>query len=254
MGLTMRTAVLIVLVSGMLSAQTLVVDGHTGGLLGGWASGKWIDSQAAGKLAKDGDDYLVSSAGGGTTKKGGAARPIEGPCGDSWEVVIPDLPEEALAVHGEARFVIPKVIPSTSRVYAIALRPLLDQNSIRSAVRIDQLWQVDLNGDGVNEVLASLYSAAKPGVPVSQPGDYSLIAVRVLNAEKKVQTLVPILEKYKKGGEDVARLRLGPVVDLNGDGNAEIVVYGRYVKGKFTHVYELKNGKLERVLECSCGG
>jgi hypothetical protein len=254
--MTKRAILLLTLCAALLPAQqTLVLDGYTGSLLGGWRQGKWIASAEAAKLVKEGETFQTPDQAGVKTATG-PAKPVDGPCGDAWEVPLAaELGADAIAITTAGAFQTPKTIPSDARVYQIAFRTVLDQQGIRSPVKIDQLWQADLDGDGKPEVLASLYHASKPGEAVNQPGDYSLIAVRFSDAQKRVKTYVPIVERYTRGGDDVTRLRLGPLVDIDGDGKPELIVRGEYLKGKFTHVYRYKgNGKFERVLECSCGG
>lgn len=46
---------------------------------------------------------------------------------------------------------------------------------------------------------------------------------------------------------------LTSILDLNGDGSMEIVVYSYYYEGSFTTVYELKDGKAKTVLDAGCG-
>jgi len=237
---------IIFLAASAAFAQTAIVDSHTGCLLGGWNGKHWTA-----KLDLPGDrSYRVYP--GEASQSGHAPKPIEGPCGDALEIPFEkELPEGSIAVSGSSKPFAVESLRLNSRVYVSEFRSLLDARGVRSAVRIEQLLRVDLDGDGKQEVLASLYSVREAG-PASHAGDYSAIVMRRVNAGGQLTTQVVDFEKHPREG-GVTHMTLGPLVDLNGDGRAEVVIRGQYTKGKYSHVYELKNGKLVRVLECTCG-
>jgi hypothetical protein len=43
------------------------------------------------------------------------------------------------------------------------------------------------------------------------------------------------------------------LVDTNGDGVLEIVVFGQYYEGSWSSVYRVRGTQVEEVLTCGCG-
>lgn len=243
------------LMSVPLAAQIAAVDAPTGCLLGGWQRGRWTDGKALTAALKSARTYRVIGTAGnpGPDRQGSAPKPLEGPCGEAMEVKFePALPEGSVAVTGSAKEHSAESIPKNSRSYLSLFRKTLDEKGVKSPVKVDQLLRIDLDGDGKMEVLASLYSVQKEGV-VSSTGDYSLLLMRRVDAKEQVSTQIIGFEKDPREGGMTHRT-FGPFIDLNGDGKAEVIVRGEYAQGQYTHVYELQNGKLVRVLECNCGG
>jgi len=246
----MRCLSLSILAVSVAFAQSAIVDSHTGCLLGGWDGKQWTakpNFEAKRSYRVFGPESVEP-----LELLGEAPKPIEGPCGNALEVSFDkELPEGSIAVTGAGKQFTVEAIPLNSRTYISAFRALLDAHGVRSAVHIGQLLRVDLDGDGKQEVLASLYSVSDDS-STSHPGDYSAIVMRHLDAKDRLTTQVIAFEKHPRRGR-VTHMTIGPLVDLNGDGKAEVVIRGEYAKGKFSHVYEMKNGKLVRVLECTCG-
>ena len=244
----MRQTLLLLVATLTAIAQTAIVDSHTACLLGGWNGKQWTS-----KLTLDGDrPYKVFGVPTTVELTGHQPKPIQGPCGDSLEVPFDkELPEGSVAVNGPATARVPEMLPLNSRVYVSAFRALLDARGVRSAVHIEQLLRVDLDGDGKQEVVASLYSVREPG-PSSHAGDYSAIVLRRIDSKGLLTTQLVDFEKHPREG-GLTHMTIGPLIDLNGDGKAEVVIRGQYNKGRYSHVYEIKSGKLVRVLECSCG-
>jgi hypothetical protein len=235
-----------------VSGQPLIVDSHTRCLLGGWDGTHWVSKPPVAGERR----YRIFLADGeeeSAPRPGGAPKPIEGPCGDSQEVPFtPDLPDGSIAVSGErAKRVATESVPLNSRFYVSAFRSLLDRRGVRSPVRIEQLLRVDLDGDGRQEVLASLYGVKEEG-PVSHTGDYAAIVLRRVDEHNRVSTQVVDFESHPRK-DGVTHMTIGPLVSLKGDGEVQVLIRGRFTKGMYSHLYELRKGKLVRVLECTCG-
>ncbi len=57
----------------------------------------------------------------------------------------------------------------------------------------------------------------------------------------------------KRGEYDPPNEReIAAIADLNGDGKMEIVLHSFYYEGSWNQVFEMKGGKLTKVLEVSC--
>ena len=140
---------------------------------------------------------------------------------------------------------------------------------------IVQLFKVDLEGDGVDEVLIcaqniavkgeACFEADKPlftgtGLPeAARPGAYSLLLLRKIVAGKVVELPLHIFAS-PKGSTPVDDNWTPPVVakacqfdDLNGDGVLEIVAATAHYEGYAYHVFEVKGGEVCEVLIQSIG-
>ena len=127
-------------------------------------------------------------------------------------------------------------------------------------VSILKIWRVDLEGDGVQEVLINAVRQHGAGglpenvSPDAAAGDYSLLLVRRV-VGKSVKTVSLVSEIYPKAKKFNAPSvhDLTAVLDLNGDGRLEIVVRGRYYEGDWVDVWEYHGGAWRVVLSAGCG-
>jgi hypothetical protein len=141
------------------------------------------------------------------------------------------------------------------QVYEEAAAAILRQKGIaQPTVRLTQVIRVDLDGDGKEEVLVSASYYAEGLRARANPGDYSLIFLRQLIKGKVVTRIIegdyfPKGVKFGAPGEH----RVGAVLDLNGDGVMEIVLFGKYYEGDWVSVYRLAGGKLVKIFSAGCG-
>jgi hypothetical protein len=122
-------------------------------------------------------------------------------------------------------------------------------------IKITQVIRIDLDGDGVEEVLitADTYGD-KLYRHLQKRGTYSLVLLRkVING--KVETLV-IEEDYFPSTRKYGvphRYWVGAVLDVDGDGVMEIVLHAMYYEGGGTSVYRVEENKVEQVLVAGWG-
>src|SRR5690606_12156385 len=116
-------------------------------------------------------------------------------------------------------------------IYRRAVATLLNSAGLKiEQARLQQHWRVDLNGDGVEEVLLGAQSRGEMGsMPSAEKGDYSIVALRFYDPSRrsnKVQTVSLGTQVIKKRIEFGAPLgyELLACVDASGDGALEIVV------------------------------
>ena len=144
---------------------------------------------------------------------------------------------------------------TTQSVYINAVAAVLKDNGIANpTVRITQLLRVDLDGDGVTEVVLTASSYVNGVGPSAQAGDYSLVLLRkVINGQ--VQTTLLEGDFYTEAAEFAAPndFNVTAIADLNGDGNMDIAVHGEYYEGAWTSVYEVKGSTVKEVLVEGCG-
>ncbi|MBQ8173564.1 MAG: hypothetical protein IJ034_06500, partial [Mailhella sp.] len=138
-----------------------------------------------------------------------------------------------------------------------------------------QLFKIDLEGDGVDEVLIAAQNIAAPGeasfapdqplisgtaVPGAAQSDaYSLLLLRKIVAGK-VQEIPLHLFVSPKGSSPVDDNWTPPVAgkicqfaDLNGDGVLEIIAATAHHEGYAYHTFEVKGGEVREVLSCGAG-
>lgn len=241
-----------------------VMDLGTGCLLGGAAKGTFVLPAAAAALVRGGEKYRMYGLA-GYLGRGTGSRPdsLGVPCIDTMEVSItPDYSQyDAIGVAGTwaAMPRVPRAMSSGTQVYKNATANLLKALGIvQPKVNVTQVLRVDLEGDRVDEVLvsATYYAAGFEGGPSpnAEAGDYSIVYMRKAMGGR-VETTVLAADIYSRAVEFVApaAYRIRGVLDLNGDGSMEVVVYGRYYEGHWSTVYQVKGTQVEEVLTCGCG-
>lgn len=241
-----------------------IVDVQTGYLIGGSRDGKWLSDKDTARALKGGEPYRVYSSNsrlGDTT--GSKTRTDEAPCNETHWVSLQRNYNGALAVGGKWN-----VFPRRYRAQAVNQKTyrdevvrILRQKGIRNPnVKIEQLWRVDLDGDGAEEVLLSAtnYQGLKNGQggisSHSRAGEYSLVLLRKVVKGKVQTTLVEgDFHVQNKTFNAPSYYRLIGVYDLNGDGRLEFVVRSGYYEGDAMSVYALEDAKPREVLVSGCG-
>lgn len=241
-----------------------VVDARLGYLLGGTRNGKWINDKDTARALKGGEPYRVygfSTLLGATT--GSKTRTDEAPCNETHWVRLQRNYNGVVAVGGKwnalpRRF---RVQNTQQKVYRDEVARILRQRGIKNPkVNITQLWRVDLEGDGIEEVLltATNYKGMKAG-PYSisanaGAGEYSIVTLRKI-VNGKVQNIPVAGEVYPKAKVFNApnAYTVAGVYDLNGDGKMEIVVNSNYYEGGATSVFEVQGGTVKEVIATGCG-
>jgi len=152
--------------------------------------------------------------------------------------------------------------PGNATYQGIVKRFLAAQGLKAETPNIVQLFKVDLEGDGVDEVLICAQNIAggseasfEPDLPLitgagvpqaAQPGAYSLLLLRKIVAGKVVELPLRVFVS-PKGSTPVDDNWTPPVVakacqfaDLNGDGVLEIVAATAHYEGYAYHVFEVR--------------
>ncbi|MBR5883417.1 MAG: hypothetical protein IKY97_08115 [Mailhella sp.] len=171
---------------------------------------------------------------------------------------------------------LPLPLSLNSQIYRdIVKRFLASQGLDVEKPELAQLFKIDLEGDGVDEVLIcaqniaaegeACFEADQPlakgtGLPgAAQPGAYSVLLLRKL-AEGKVLELPLHVFVSPKGSAPTDGDWTPPVVgrfyqtaDLNGDGVLEIIAGTAFYEGYDYRVFEVKGGRVREVLSCGAG-
>jgi hypothetical protein len=245
-----------------------IVEVQSGYLFGATAEGKWMKAEEAAKVLNDETTYRIY----GLTQSFGEARgakpkPSEQDvCSDILVVSLSPKPHKgaiALAAPWNALPRKPQVIDPTQKVYVDAVRDFLKTKGIdKPKVKIENIVQVDLDGDREEEVLISAtnYFQKDARVPMRSPaGSYSMVLLRRVVAGK-VETQLIEGEFYPKAyvSSDSSfnapnAYKVIAVLDLDGDGKMEVVVASNYYEGEATTIYRCDQKKIEELVSIACG-
>ncbi|MBU4233773.1 MAG: VCBS repeat-containing protein [Proteobacteria bacterium] len=143
----------------------------------------------------------------------------------------------------------PRLLTENLQPYITAAAEILKSKGITNPqVKLTQVVEIDLDGDGVNEVLvcarrftmAHLYDALNDG-------DYSMVFLHLPVGEKMRNILIEgQFQAPSRPKSSMARTRqvIG-LVDADGDGVMEIVVNCAYYEGGGTELYQLRGDKVD---------
>jgi hypothetical protein len=248
---------------GASAQRTLipVIEMKTRGLLGGTQNGKWIDAgRTAANLQNDVELVIVGpngvEEGGVTVAKKGQKEDV---CDDFHRFDFELQTETGVAVGSGAKWNFtpraPQKINPENRTYkSIVAKFLAKKGVLRPVVRIQQAFRVDLDGDGVDEVLIAATNY-KHGLSSSAAvGDYSFVIVRSATGNVVSDFLLKgdfVTRKVEFGAP--TQNAVSAIADLNGDGKMEIVLHGQYYEGEFASAFEFKNGRPVEIKEFEIG-
>jgi hypothetical protein len=237
------------------------VDGRTGFLLGGTQNGRWLDPDATAQLLAGNERYRLYS---GVTNLGEArgSRPVTesaGLCSGRHVITLQPSPQvqPAIAIGGSWDPLPrqPEVLSLDSLVYRAAMADWLRTQGIdQPDVRLTSVQRIDLEGDGVDEVLVSATRLKDGGhTPPVAAGDYSVVVIRKLVAGTVVT--LPLVGQYYRQAQELAypsTHTIGTVLDVNGDGTQEIVVHSTFWEGTATTIYAVHDSMVQHVGSVGC--
>jgi len=247
----------------IVSAQqeTVVPIATTYYLLGGSQNGKWLTAEkTAPTMEKRTKMILVTLK--GIEKDEAVLEDTgeeSGACPENKVMRLEPEIESGFAVGSNAKWNlvprIPKLIAVTDKTYQkIAADFLRTKGIAKTKINLSQTIQIDLEGDGQNEILIT-GNFYKKGMTESQSaGDYSFALLRRTVKGRAQNTLIEG-DFFRRGGSEYAppnERQILAVADLNGDGRMEFVLDTFYYEGNSKQVFEMKSGKPVKVLETEC--
>lgn len=144
--------------------------------------------------------------------------------------------------------------PNSNSYKAIVAEALKKENP-NLKIEITSLVKVDLDGDGVDEVLIDAQNVNGNHDDMFKPdkGTFSTVLLRTVVKGKGVTT--PLFVSVSKGGDEgwLEKFATRAIADINGDGLYEVVVSTEYYEGSGAAVYNYSKGKLSTVLEFGAG-
>lgn len=160
---------------------------------------------------------------------------------------------------------IPKKIDLSNKANQKIVADFLKTKGIlKTKIKITQAFQIDLEGDGKDEIIitGNYFKKAKEGEEIAadgqqSAGDYSFILLRKI-IKGKPQNILTEGDFYtsrllQSGEYPMPSVReITAIADLNGDGKMEFVLREIYYEGNRTAVFEMKNGNFIKVLEAEC--
>jgi hypothetical protein len=241
------------------AAVPIVVRTSSSYLLGGVRAGSWLEAPAAAPMLEGGERYRVlSGLSAQTTAVGSSPEQREAICPQAYVVNLePDTTDDAVAVGGgwplQPRTL--RSLPETDPALYEAAATFLQRKGISQPdVRISYATQVDLEGDGSDELVVAATRVSVQDPTDAGAGDYSFVAVQ--KDVNGTPTMVELSGNYfPQAGDFVAPYTYGVlgVLDLNGDGVLELVVTGSYYEGAFTTAFQVEGDKARALLTTGCG-
>ncbi len=238
-----------------------LVELKSGGLLGGIENGKYLDARTTFEKLKGEGKFTLFGINGKFGELTATVKSPEVPCEDFYYAETELDVKEGLAIGADLNWNpvprAPRAINLNDKTYLKVVSDILRLKGVPGAkVKIEQAVKVDLDGDGVDEVVLTASNYGGNIQPRAAVNDYSFVVVRKIVAGK-VRNIFIAEEYIKKKIEFGApsRFEVSAIADLNGDGKMEIVLFGEYYEGNGASVYEINGGKAVEIklLNTGCG-
>ncbi len=247
---------------------TVILDLKMGGILGGVKNGNYFDVSLAGKELKGTQPVAVIAPGENSlglmidkyptkfTAKIEEQQPDE-VCPEFRSTLVSPAMKTGIAFTKNAKWnPVPRSVTqldNNSAVYMQAVSGVLKANGLpNSKPKIEEIYKTDLDGDGTDEVLIFARNYVRRDYAVEK-GGYSFGMVRQIVNGKVADILLG--GDFITDEEGVAEntYELSGIVDLDGDGKMEIVMFSSYYEGAATQAFKIENGVAKIVLETECG-
>ncbi len=238
-----------------------IVDANSGQLYGAATGADWLPARDAEALMKKGLVFRAYANDGSFLKKTTlskvrtsevCANPTYRPGNKA-----PLSPRSATLVGApwDAAPRRPVVLDRNSLVYREAVSAWLREQGIHDPKpTLSQLWRIDLEGDGRDEVLVAA-SRHRGSATSTVAGDYSVLLLRKLMGDKVV-TLPIESNVYPETCIAECALAVHQVfgtLDLNGDGRLEIITKSSSYESTTQAIHSVDGTRVAKRLEWICG-
>jgi peptidoglycan hydrolase-like protein with peptidoglycan-binding domain len=249
------------LVSLEATAAVVPIVVHTSSayLLGGVQAQNWLPAPAVAPLLTGGERYRVVSGNAETTAIGSTAVQLEPICSDAYIVSLEPAVwgDAAVAVGGDWQLQprTPREVSANDPSLQQAVAAFLQTKAIEQpSVQIERAVQIDLDGDGSDELVVNANHLTTLDPTDVAAGDYSFVAVQ--KTVNGAPSLVELAGNYfPQAGDFVApyEYRVLGILDLNGDRVLEVVVNGAYYEGASTSAFQVQDTSARVLLATGCG-
>jgi len=239
-----------------------IIDVRHGYLIGAVENGKWIEPTDATKSVKTGAKLQVY----GVNRPVGSVTVVKL---DTEAEACPDRPMVKLnpkkLKQGEIAFAAkwnplprkPKSLDVKDKKYVDLMREFLRERGLKDpVVHITQAVQIDLDGDGQDEIVISATHYKNgdeiPDEPTANTYSFVMMA-RSLNGKMETTLVAGEFYPEAKGDAPPNKFEIAALLDLNGDGKIDIVVRSAYYEGDETSVYEYSGAGFKTALSVGCG-
>lgn len=232
------------------------------GALGWWDGSGWVQVESNGALpVAGGEDYQVAFLGLEAIVGGGEPTTLCEPLNNSGvvvenEQVLGDWPGPVGVAISAPWILAPHLVEEkeddgTYSAFAAAL--LAERGLDVAEPPIKQLLQMDLEGDGVNEILVVAEDVSQ-GL-FAEDGDYSIAFMRRTAQGEVVDVILGESVIVTADDPVVNSYSVGAVADLSGDATMEVVLTTAYYEGLGVEVWERagEGQGMAPVISAGCG-
>ncbi|TYQ16979.1 UNVERIFIED_CONTAM: hypothetical protein Cloal_3570 [Acetivibrio alkalicellulosi] len=236
--------------------QLIVIDDF---LMGGYKNGEWISLEYVEQHIKGNEIYKIYDfnklLGTGTGEGVTILDPI------LTKMIYIDaefeLPNDYIAINGSWNIIPRQIKFQNDDSYFIELvNDILFENDINSvSATITQIYQVDLNGNGNEEILIMASNIDELGATYKK-GTYSMVFInKEINGISERLFLegdfYAIDGEYSDGGP--ISYEIVGIADLNNNNSMEVIVKYKYFEGFGYNIYEIKDNQANVVLSNGIG-
>lgn len=238
-----------------------IVDADSGQLYGAASGTDWLPARDAETSIKQGLVFRVYANDGAFLKKTALSRVQTSEiCSNPTyrprkKALLPPRAATLVGAPWDAAPRRPSALDRDSPVYREAVSGWLrDQGIDDPKPVLSQLWRIDLEGDGRDEVLIAA-SRHRGSATSTASGDYSVLLMRKLAGDNVVT--IPIKSDiYPEACIAECALAVHEVfgaLDLNGDGHLEIIIKSSAYESITQAVHSVNDARVVKRLEWTCG-
>lgn len=175
---------------------------------------------------------------------------------EGWFAVREEWSNKVLWSGTLPKFPKAQVFATTAKVYLDIVRSHLNSKGMAIATpKINKVVGVDLDGDGVREVVieaAPLADMVPKTMGDRSKTDYTSILIRWVKNGKPTTTVLAHHDSRKEAFLESAD-QLRAIADFDGDGKYEIVCSSDYYEGQSATVYRFRKGVVRKLVEYGAG-
>lgn len=175
---------------------------------------------------------------------------------EGWFAVKEEWSSRVLWAGSPVKFPVAQILSPKSKTYIDVVQAYLSGLKLRGAkAKINKIVSVDLDGDGVKEIVMEAAPLADMVPRTMENGaktDYTSIIIRYVKAGKPALAVIDHHDTRATGVLGSAD-ELRAIVDFDGDGKFEIICSSDYYEGQSAAVYSFRRGVVKKLVEYGAG-